>query len=93
MRVAAVDVDMGTYDRERFRQIMVGAELYRQLALARSPGESFGEVIRRLIVERGAAGNKKGRSDAELMALARIARRAWERKVASGEVKPLGRRS
>lgn len=93
MRRDAVDWDMGAYDRRRFRQIMVDAELYRQLALARSPGESFAEVIRRLMTNRGAAGNKKGRSDAELMALARIARRAWERKLASGEVRPLGRRS
>lgn len=70
---------------------MIDTELYRQLARVRRPGESFGEVIRRLMAGGGSAGNKKGRSDEEVMALARIARRAWERKVASGEVKPLGR--
>ena len=93
-RVKSLRIDgppMGEYDRGRFRQIMVDAELYRQLAAARGPGESFGEVIRRLMAGGGSPRNKKGRSDAELMALARIARRAWERKVASGEVKPPGR--
>jgi predicted CopG family antitoxin len=92
MRGAVLRTNVGTYDRRRFRQVMIDAELYRQLASARRPGEGFGAVIRRLMAEGGGGGNKKGRSDEELMALARIARRAWERKLASGEVKPLGRR-
>ena len=82
---------MGDYDRRRFRQIMVDAELYRQLARERRPRESFGDVIRRLMGEGGVPGTKKGRSIDELVALGAIARRAWERKLATGEVKILGR--
>lgn len=82
---------MGEYDRRRFRQIMVDAELYRQLDRERRPGESFGGVIRRLIAEGGDVGTKKGRSLDELIALGRIAGRAWERKLATGEVKVRGR--
>lgn len=83
---------MGTYDKDRFRQIMVDAELYRQLSRVRRPGESFGEVIRRLMGDGGEPGTKKGRSIDELLALGRIASRAWERKLATGEVKVVGRR-
>jgi len=82
---------MGEYDRKRFRQIMVDAELHRQLSRERRPGESFGDVIRRLMGEGSGPGTKKGRSMDELIALGNIARRAWERKLASGEVKVLGR--
>lgn len=83
---------MGDYDRRRFRQIMVDAELYRQLSQQRHPGESFADIIRRLMGEGSVPGTKKGRSIDELIALGAIARRAWERKLATGEVKILGRR-
>ena len=82
---------MGAYDKSRFRQIMLDAELHRQLSRSRRPGESFGGVIRRLMAEGGEPGTKKGRSIEELLALGRIARRAWERKLATGEVKIVGR--
>jgi len=83
---------MGAYDKKRFRQIMVDAELHHQLSRVRRPGESFGDAIRRLMGEGGEPGTKKGRSLDELVALGRIARRAWERKLATGEVKVVGGR-
>ena len=83
---------MGEYDRTRFRQVMVDAELYRQIAGARRSGESLGDVIRRRMSGEGDLGTKKGRSLEELVALGRIARRAWERKLATGEVKTRARR-
>jgi len=82
---------MGGYDRKRFRQIMVDAELYRQLSSARLLGESFGDVIRRLMGEGSGMGTKKGRSYEELRALGRIARHAWKRKLETGQVKIVDR--
>ena len=73
-----------------FRTIKVDAELYLQLKRAKRDKESFGGVIRRLMAWSGSLDNKKGRSDEELRALARIARHAWDRRIASGEIKPLG---
>lgn len=75
---------MGKYDRRRFRQIMVRAEVYRALDGARQDDESFSDVILRLM--RGPP-TKKGRALEELRALGRVARAAWERRLDSGEVR------
>ena len=81
---------MGGYDHKRFRQIMVGAEVYRMIAGMRGPDETFSEVILRLMT-RGRSDLKKGRSMDELRALARVARHRWDRMVRSGRVRVHGR--
>jgi len=69
---------------------MVDAELYRQLDRLRRAEDSFGDVIRRLMI-RGAPRTKKGRPVEEILALARVARREWERRLATGRVKVVER--
>ncbi len=82
---------MGTYNRRRFRQIMIDAELYRRLKRMRRRDESLGDVIRRLLRTPGRPTTKKGRPVEELLALGAIAERGWQRKLATGEVRVLGR--
>lgn len=82
---------MGERDRKRFRRIQVPEELYRQLDRERRPGEGFGDVLRRLMAQGGDLGTKKGRSLDELIALGKIAGLAWERKLATGEIRVRGR--
>jgi len=81
---------MGEYDRKKFRQIMVDAELYDRLASLKWAGDTFADVIRRLLGPMGRPGMRRGKSMDELVALARVARYAWERDIASGRVKLLG---
>lgn len=82
---------MGEYDRKRFRQVMIDAELYRRLSSLKRPDDTFADVIRRLLGPGGRPATKRGRSMAELIALARVAERAWQRKLASGKVRLLDR--
>jgi hypothetical protein len=82
---------MGEYDRKRFRQVMIDSELYDRLSAMKKPGDTFADVIRRLLPPKGWPATKRGRPMAELVAIARVARRAWQRDLASGRVKLLDR--
>lgn len=81
---------MGEYDRKKFRQVMIDAELYRRLSSMKKQDDTFADVIRRLLEPEGRPATKKGRSMAELVALARVAESGWKRKLASGKVRLLG---
>ena len=84
---------MGEYNRKKFRQIMVDAELYDRLSSLKWAGDTFADVIRRLLepMKRPPAGvRRRNKSMAELMALARVAKARWDRDIASGRVKLLG---
>lgn len=81
---------MGEYDRGKFRQIMIDSELYGRLSAMKRPGDTFADVIRRLLPPKGWPATKKGRSMDELIALAKVAESGWERKLASGKVRILG---
>jgi len=81
---------MGEYDRKRFRQVMIDSELYGRLSSMKKPGDTFADVIRRLLGPGEPPATKKGRSMDELFALARVAESGWKRKLASGKVRILG---
>ncbi len=81
---------MGEYDRKRFRQVMIDAELYDRLSARKRPGDTFADVIRRLLGPEVETTTKKGRPMDELIALARVAEAGWKRKLASGKVRILG---
>jgi len=79
---------MGAYDHSRFRQVLLDAEVYRRLERMKGPGDTFADVIRRLLPEIGRPSTKRGRPVEEILALARNADLAWRRRLRKGEVRP-----
>ena len=78
---------MGDYDHRKFRQVILDADTYKRLQSMKLPGETFSDVVRKLIGEGGGTLSKKGRPREELSALAKVANLRWQRKVASGRIR------
>ena len=78
---------MGDYDHKRFRQVMVDADTHRRLSAMKRPGDTFADVIRKLLPQGGSPGTKKGRSVKELLMLAEIADKKWRKRVETGEIR------
>ena len=81
---------MGDYDHNRFRQVMIDVDTYRRLSAMKRPGDTFVDVIRKLLLQDTGRATKKGRSVEELLALAEIADAKWRKRVKSGEVRLRG---